>query len=493
MRIVAGLTAWLVLPFVASCQTPPELALTIELQPAETVAGVETPAPPARGPAPAFSQGTPIEAVFTITNRGAEPYKYHDRNSDRSGRMDEYAIEVIDGTGAQLPDPRRNWSGPGGGPGGVYEIAPGESFSKRILLNQWVPPLLPGRYAAIGVYNPRYYAAAGVAPAPARSVGVDFEIAASEAGEMQAYIDRLGGTLRTGPPESKERIVQYLAFTGERAALPYLIEAFYVGKNATFRASESERYVGDRDAFRDLLLEALQERGPAEGMLWVLTSRFGVPRSQTLAPLVKALQSDDAGQRAQAARELTHYAELGEEALRPLLSVAGDPEAKVRRAVVGALWAYPQPEAFRALVVEAKDVDVEVRTTAAFSLQHRKEPEAVPALQALLDDEAAVAQEAVRSLTAIGSSEAANALRAGMRLADERLRLRCAAGLLQLGDDSVRPLLADALGKADARMAELIRQLLGNAVQMRRIPGPGENGSPWAYGNGPWITWLRGE
>jgi hypothetical protein len=62
-----------------------------------------------------------------------------------------------------------------------------------------------------------------------------------------------------------------------------------------------------------------------------------------------------------------------------------------------------------------------------------------------------------------------------------------------MGDDSVRELLAKALETAQPGPASNLCNALGNAVEKRRIPGPGPEGSPWGVDRDAWIRWLRRE
>lgn len=137
----------------AEVTSPPDLILQIELRPRPLVPI----APWAAGEKPptavTFQEGQPVSVTFIITNRGTEPYKYMDRNYDRSGRMFEYALEVTDAQGLRQSDPRQ-YGGSGGGMCQDAQLAPGGSFSKEICLNEWVLPMAPGRYTVCGFYSP---------------------------------------------------------------------------------------------------------------------------------------------------------------------------------------------------------------------------------------------------------------------------------------------------------------------------------------------------
>jgi len=477
---------------VASGQDHPVLSLTIALRPGPRIGQTPEDATKAGAPAArAFDQGSPIDVAFTITNDGQAPYRYRDRNYDRSGRMPEYAVEVTDEQGRKLGDPRKLWSGGwvGGGLSGGANLPTGGSFTKHVYLNQWVMPLGAGRYTAIGVYKPMQ--PAPEAPVgPLRSAPVPFEVRARSEADLRAYIRLLGQELDSSKAECRLQATRYLGFTGSPRALQHLAASLYDdGPNVAFWAQEAFLYQTDREACVQALLAALESRGAASGVTHLL-QHYDVPRSRTLAPTAKWLSDPDPKRRAAAASALARYSELGDAALTPLLAALGDQDTGVRQAVAGALCMYRKARATQALLTATHDHDVNVRFKAVWSLGTSHAGAAVPRLQELLHDVPVVAQEAVRSLEAIGTPAAKEALGHGLNLADDRSRMMAAGALLALGDDSVRELLAKALEAADPALREFIHNQLNMAVQKRRIPGPRPDGA-WCYDSRGWVTWLR--
>jgi len=439
-----------------------------------------------------FEHGEPIDVAFTGANEGETPFRYDDRNYDRSGRMDEYALEVTDEQERRLDDPRKLWGGawPGGGASGRGEIGPGDSFTKHIYLNQWVMPLSPGRHTVVGVYYPDPWDRTPK-QAAVRSGPVEIEVRARTEKDMEAHVTSLGVELQSTEPERRVQAVRYLGFTGSPHALPYVISSLYDdARNVAFRASEAFMYMAEKDASIEALLAALNQRGPSRAIQY-LFDRYEVPKSQTLAPTVRGLSDADPVRRAAAAGALVRYYEMGEPALDPLLGALKDEDPQVRQAAAGALYNYRMPKATEALLGASEDPEESVREVAARVLGNIEAEAAIPRLRELLEDTPMVAKTAVHGLANIGTPEAVEALRTGLEVEQEEIRARAAIALIGLGDDSVRELIAKALEGGDWRLREMIRGSLGYAVERRGIPGPGPEGSPYTADADAWIKWLR--
>jgi beta-lactamase regulating signal transducer with metallopeptidase domain/HEAT repeat protein len=106
-----------------------------------------------RGPTNAVKVGDEVPIEFIISNHGSNDYTYEDRNSNRSGRLDEYTLAAKTSSGESVPDPRAtllSWMA--GGTYGPGLLHPGESFTKIIPLNRWALIKEPGRYEVTGSY-----------------------------------------------------------------------------------------------------------------------------------------------------------------------------------------------------------------------------------------------------------------------------------------------------------------------------------------------------
>jgi HEAT repeat protein len=469
-----------------------DLSLTITLRHGPPVGQTPQDAAAAGAPpATVFDQGEPIDVAFTISNVGQTPFAYTDRDYDRSGRMNEYAVQVSDQQDRTLEDPRELWGGAwlGGGASGGAEIAPGESFTKHIYLNQWVMPLPPGGYTVVGIYHPDVWAPSE--QTAVRSQPAEIQVRPRTEAEMKARIAELALELEATEPERRVQAVRYLGFTGSAHALPYLTSGLYEqGSNVPFRASEAFLYMTDTDACIEALLTTLNERGPARPLQYLL-NQYQVPKEQTLAPTVRRLSDPNPAIRAAAAGALGQHHELGDAALDPLLGALKDEDPQVRRAVAGALYNYRMPRASQALLAATEDPDESVRETAARVLGNTQVAAAIPRLRELMEDTRMVARDAVDALVSIGTPEAAEALRSGLQLQEEQIRVRAAIALLRLGDDSTRELIAKALEGGDWRLRQMIYGYLGYAVERRGIPGPGPEYNPYTAGPDAWIQWLR--
>ena len=350
-------------------------------------------------------------------------------------------------------------------------------------------PLQPGRYTAVGTYD-QSWGSEGTAPA-VRSEPVEFEVVGVSDDEMRGYIHELGAMVPNSAGERLQRVADSLAFTGHSSAFGPLNDAMYQG---AWPARRAYFYVADRDLYRESLLQSLNQRGPAEGMVWVLWVPLETPPERIAPLLAKAIyESIDPEIRARAARELS-FPETGEAGMKPLLTAIEDDEPEVRAGAASALRFYEGEEATNAILAASTDRHPDVRMMAASSLAHRRPERAVPRLTEMLEDEREeVAQQAAGSLVDVGTPEAQEALREGLGVNSEAVRLRAALALLRLGDDSTRVILAQTLEQADERLRGSLMNSLGNAVERRKLTGPGENGRPHCRDVDAWLTWLREE
>jgi HEAT repeat protein len=490
-RLCLSVSCLAVVGLASGVWAQPTLAVAIALRPGPPIGATPEQVAALAPPTTVFYQGTPVDVAFTITNRGAQPYGYQDRNHDRGGRMDEYRVEVADERGRALPDPRSlsRLAGPGGGLSVPTELVPGQSFTKHVYLNQWALPLPPGSYSVTGVYDRSWFAQPPGA-APVRSEPVSIEIIPRGPADLRAYISGLGAEAGSDEPARRRQAVEYLGFTGSVDALPYLTAALYdESPGVGFGAGQGFLYITDRQACIAALLAALRTRGCHHLLGWLL-QLYDVPPEDTLSDTLAWLQCNEAPKRAAAANVLQGYGALGEAALGPLLAATKDPDATVREQAISSLLAFRDARVTQALLAATRDAEPGVRQTAALRLGVVGTEAAIARLEEMLRDTPGVAQEAAKALEATGPASM-EALRRGMTVPDRRVAFVCMTTLLEFGDDTVRPVLRDALAQADRDLQAFARNRLGLAVEKRRIPGPGENGSAYSQSTEAWLKWLE--
>ena len=268
----------------------------------------------------AISAGDEIPITFTIRNDGDSPYTYFDRNYDRSGRMDEYALAATDSRGVAVPDPRAALDGPffGGGLGNDRILAPGESFSKTILLNDWALVTKPGTYHVMGTYGGSFpEGSSNLQPSH-----IDITVLPRTHEEMGAYIDALSTELKsrlqerttTAPARvDADGVIAKLIYTCDPRIVPTVIEAMYAAREGDFDehfgywAQQAFLCYLPRDPRNiDALTSAAGKRGMAEGMGWILR-KLGCPTAKLrrLIAISLSLDHPDAwGEGAMAAQQI---------------------------------------------------------------------------------------------------------------------------------------------------------------------------------------------
>ncbi|MEI6502595.1 MAG: hypothetical protein WCP21_16420, partial [Armatimonadota bacterium] len=273
-------------PYARAAETaaPPNLSLQIELRPGTSVQSIADTAVETSPTRVTFEEGQPITVTFIISNRGTEPYSHFDRSYDRSGRMPEYALEVTDSQGVPQSDPRQGgWLL--GGAGQVRQLAPNQSFSKEICLNEWVMPLPPGKYTVCGLFNP-VLLGKGDYPRDTpwvRSAPVEIVIVPRV--DMKAYIERIGHVAQITEGDLQKKLIFCLGYTGSPEALSYLVPALFERSDAAYSAYEAFRYLRDTQACAAALLAAVEKHG-STGRVDDLLQRYQVPRERTLQYLV---------------------------------------------------------------------------------------------------------------------------------------------------------------------------------------------------------------
>ncbi|WP_206956095.1 HEAT repeat domain-containing protein [Trinickia acidisoli] len=174
---------------------------------------------------------------------------------------------------------------------------------------------------------------------------------------------------------------------------------------------------------------------------------------------LSALDDDDATVRLEAVAVLGWLKD--ERALGPLAQrAAGDADAGVRRAAVGALGFAPAADetTARALLAALRDDAWQVREEATATLGKLRTPSAVDPLVAALDDPYWQIQlRAVRSLGQIRNARAAPAVAALLTHPIGNLRREAALALGELRDTGTLPALRDALLDSDPDVRKAAR------------------------------------
>jgi HEAT repeat protein len=224
---------------------------------------------------------------------------------------------------------------------------------------------------------------------------------------------------------------------------------------------------------------------------------MGTPAAmEALASGLKEGVSDpDPERRAAVASCLTHYYAIDDAGIDLLLTALRDEDRQVRLNVAMGLHDSPLPKNAQALLVASHDTHEQIRRLVVDALGRMRAEAAVPRLRELMADaDTIVAEIAVRGLANIGTPQAVEALRKGLAIPADRVRARAAVALLELGDDTVRELIEEALQAARwerSGLADDICNWLCQAVAQRGIQGPGPD--VWLYRSQPdaWLKWLR--
>ena len=121
-----------------------------------------------------------------------------------------------------------------------------------------------------------------------------------------------------------------------------------------------------------------------------------------------------------------------------------------------------------------------------------KATEAIPRLQeVLLTETERNAWAACRGLENIGTLAARDALRKGLALPDWSMRTRCATSLLAIGDESVRPMLIEAIKTAPKEKKNSLWGWLVHAAEMRGSDKAPRDYLTYSEDMTPWIKWLE--
>jgi HEAT repeats len=314
-----------------------------------------------------FETAEPIPLTAQLFNRGEVPYSVQ-TNTEETGAWDGFALLVTDEAGQTVPRPRRpswqeNWIG------SWLTLAHHDRYQRRLFLNYWLAPPMPGRYTVVAVYTPITQAGSERRQTAAiRSTPVPFEIVLTTPTKMDVRITRL-----TDQIEKADAVaVDFLGFTGETAAIAPLLNSLYDDDvSIQHRAARAMAYLPDADVLATCLT-ALQQRGPNRTLVeWL--AFVGAPCSNTAPFYLKALESPTESKRvgAVAGLRLCYPLAAGDEPLRRAVRAGvkralASPESNVRLEAIDALEVIGDKDARDAMAVAARqDRSSRVRERAA--------------------------------------------------------------------------------------------------------------------------------
>jgi len=400
--------------------------------------------------------GDEIPIVFTITNRGEEPYAYDTRDHDRSGRLDAYELRARRHDGKPVPDPREEGLPTIGGGlgGGTGHISTGGAFRKTIVLNLWARITEPGLYSITGIYH----TGTRGTTIRVRSSPIEIRVMPRNPQQMGEYIAELIRQLKTSDNDGREEtreasqnIAARLAYTCDPRIVPVMLDLMYEApqSNAAFEAILAFCcYLPHSDAVRAPVLNAIRTRGLIYEMGLVM-KRLEVSETDVAELIRPALASHDRETVGAALTVLQEYP--ADEYTSRLVAIALDPNSVLPYGSIWALATHRTDEGVAALRKLLNDPNPEIRKTTAHHIRaayfmHPHYPEQVDAIY-----------------TATLASVAADPNhRCRYRVLSEIVRTRTRDGV-----KAVQMLLADP--NAQVAMAEtdpgvrVIRDLLRNA------------------------------
>ena len=314
-------------------------------------------------PRASYEVGEPIRLSITVTNTGPEPVELL-RTSDVTGRYDGYRFEVVDERGDRIADPGLAAVALLHALGSFRQLAPKATDSRQLILNYQVAPLKPGRYSVKACFNSR----TPQRLLSAESNTVSITIAPTSTLQLQ---QRIATTLR-GIERDPIAGAAILAFTGDRSAVPPLIDLLYKREDPTRAAAIDALLYFDRAAVTQALVEALNRRGPRERMIEFLIGSPDSPVAQIKPLLLDALRSENADARGAAVKGLALLNVLNQphdpEIFAPLAGMLADPVASVRHQAAIAVGGYADERALRALRAVVADTDPAVSEQATIAV-----------------------------------------------------------------------------------------------------------------------------
>jgi len=308
------------------------------------------------GARPFFGDEIPVE--FTITNRGSREYEYSDRQYDRGGRMEEYALWATDASGHRVPDPRDEMARiEMGGLAGLGRLAPGASFRRTVALNRWALIPGPGRLTVMGRYRTEQGESVEAGPVTVR-------VRPRSPADLDVLVDHLAAELRRAPDaETHARLVQKLMFTHSRRILPTVIDSMY-GPHGGFWEGEALVYylahVPEHDR-KAAVLGVAARRGLANNMQFVL-ARVGVTAAEIQPAIERSLEP--ANRPAWAPGALAAQVYGHDRFTARLIALAKDPTSGAQHQAIYALACHRTDESVRALTDLLAGPDAQSRRVA---------------------------------------------------------------------------------------------------------------------------------
>lgn len=291
--------------------------------------------------------GDEIPIVFTITNKGNEPYSYDFRSYDRSGRFPEFELIATDESGIVLPDPLMGGGISGGLGGETQKIKTGQSFTKTVALNLWALIETPGTYRVQGIYYP------GASDSNGKEVvtiskPIEIIIHPRSEDEMIAYIEKLndmlksaetgdGYTKKQSQSDKRDHLIERLVYTRHPAIIPILVDMIYKnqGRNDMFYVKQAFMcYLPDKSKICDAILEQIEVRGLAPNILSsLLLIDCNADKVSSLIPM--ALDSNDLDMLSEGASAAARYPD--DSYTEKLIELAQNPGSPAQMPAIHAL------------------------------------------------------------------------------------------------------------------------------------------------------------
>jgi hypothetical protein len=356
-------------------------------------------------PKQTYFVGEPIEATFTVTNKGDIPIHFRTGGDYRaSGRHDRFSISALDSWGWGVSDPLRwQWlfgGGIGGGLGGMPTVNPGASYTEKVLVNEWCAFSKAGKYKITckrtlnvlvsDAHGPDLYSKPE-SSLPAVPIQTTLEVTLEDNHSAQtSYIATLVPALlrsdESSYPASQQ--LKTLAQAQTPAAFPEIVKLLDAPPRTQRDAVEWLSYYGSGKA-SPVFHEHWSKLNPQARQLALskMSEWNSVWQSTGVEPLMAAsLHDPDHELRANTVLLCSRkqYASC----LPILLSMGDDPDLLVRRYLGAALGASGDQQAIPVLLklLHDSDPDPYIKIWAAEGLGKFKRMEGVPVMIDLLRD-----------------------------------------------------------------------------------------------------------
>lgn len=346
-------------------------------------------------PKQTYFVGEPMEATFTVTNKGDTEIRFPTGGDYGStGRPERFSIRAVDEQGHTVPDPVPVQLGMGGGLGNDASITPGKSYTETLLVNQWCAFARSGKYkvtcertlniirseqTASGVYIPERYL-----PSVHIETTLDLTIEDNPAA-LSAYIAGLvQPLLESGKFENQNyEKLKSLAQVQTPAAFPEIAKLLDGSPQIQPTVVRWLAYYGSAKA-SSILLQHEPKLVP-KAREEVLRNLIQWDAEGVEPLLATALHDSDHELRATA---VLLYRKKYESCIPTLLSMDTDADPIVRRYLGAALGASEDPRAITVLIklLHDSDPDPYIKIWAAEGLGKFKRMEGVPVMIDLLRD-----------------------------------------------------------------------------------------------------------